>query len=758
MGVARWILCGAFVATARAQQVRMCAVDGAGHAVPGATITVLERTSQKTSTAAVDANGCATVPAGQGLTVTVAAAGFSPETVTDPQNGATRRVTLRLAGEGQTVTVTADRGLAGINDAASSVALLDQKRLDAAPALALDDRLHQVAGFQLFRRTSSWTANPTSSGVSLRGLGSTAASRTLVVSDQVPMNDPFGGWVHWTEIPEPAIRDVELIRGGSAELYGSSAIGGVIDVAPVEPREQNSLQIAADASGATENTALADGMAESATRWMGVLAAGSELKTGGYITTAPALRGSIDVPTNVDTQSGRLELRTPASITGWSAFLRGNVLNESRQNGTPLQTNAARLWRYAGGSDADIDKTHAAVRLFGSREGYRQSFSSVATDRDSENLTKLQHVPTDEFGFVLQATHAFARTLTAAIGADMRDVRATDNESPVMGGVATSTTSISARQREFGGYADAIWQPKEWSLSGSVRVDSFRTFNALQRSTTTHGFTSLPEIDEVMVSPRVGLVRELPHGVALTGTAFRAFRGPTMNELYRTSQVGQQTTIANNSLLAERATGFEFGAEFAPMHAGGRNIGQLRATYFWTEVNRPISAVLLSQTATTQLLQRQNLGQIRSRGVMLEGQSARWRGFDTSLGYQLAVATVTAFNSSSPVQSNLTGKWIPEVPRQSVTATANYTDERVASFHLIASYEGQEFDDSANQFRLHPYARMDVSADRNLQWGFSIFAGAQNLLNRQIDAGLTPLLTLAAPRVVQAGLRYSFRR
>jgi outer membrane receptor protein involved in Fe transport len=261
-----------------------------------------------------------------------------------------------------------------------------------------------------------------------------------------------------------------------------------------------------------------------------------------------------------------------------------------------------------------------------------------------------------------------------------------------------------------------------------------------------------------MVSPRVGLVRYLPHGVALTGTAFRAFRGPTMNELYRTSQVGQQTTIANNSLLAERATGFELGAEFAQMRAGGRELGRMRASYFWTEVNRPISAVLLSQTATSQLLQRQNLGQIRSRGVMVEAQSARWRGFDAGLGYQFAVATVTAFNSNSPAQSNLTGKWIPEVPRHSVTTTVNYAAEHVASFHLIASYAGQEFDDAQNQFRLHPYARFDVSAERRLRWGLTVFAGAQNLLNRQIDAGLTPILTLAAPRLVQAGMRYTFLR
>ena len=755
MGVARWMVWVVFAAVANAQQARVCVVDAAGSPLQAATVTVQAPVAQSGAATALDASGCTSVPAGSVVVVTMT--GFAPVTVKSLAAGAAERVVLRPIAAKESVTVTADRGLAGINDAASSVAVLTPEKLKAAPGLTLDDRLHQIAGFQLFRRTSSWTANPTSSGVSLRALGSTAASRTLVVSDQVPMNDPFGGWVHWTEIPEPAIRDVELVRGGSAELYGSSAIGGVIDVAPVEPLEEKTIAIAADASGATENTVLADGMAESATRWIAALAAASELKTDGYITTAPALRGLVDVPTNVNAQSGRLELRTPPAISGWTAFLRGNVLNESRQNGTPLQTNATRLWRYAGGGDAEVAKTHAALRLFGSREGYRQSFSSVAPNRNSESLTRLQRVPTDEFGFALQLTRAFSHAVTAAAGADMRDVRATDDEAPVVGGVVMAPTVVSARQRELGGYTDAIWQPKGWSVSGSVRVDSFRTFDARQMTPGVRP-RLLPEIDELMVSPRVGLVRYLPHGVALTGTAFRAFRGPTMNELYRTSQVGQQTTIANNSLLAERATGFEFGAELAQISAGGHELGRIRATYFWTEVNRPISAVLLSQTSTSQLLQRQNLGQIRSRGLMVEAESARWQGFDASFGYQLAVATVTAFNSSSPAQSNLTGKWIPEVPRHSVVATANYTNERVANFHLIASYAGQEFDDAQNQFRLHPYARFDVSADRRLKWGLSVFASAQNLLNRQIDAGLTPILTLAAPRLVQAGMRFTFER
>ena len=52
-------------------------------------------------------------------------------------------------------------------------------------------------------------------GFSLRGLGSTALSRTLKLVDHgAPLNDPFGGWVHWNEIPEGALDAVTIATGG----------------------------------------------------------------------------------------------------------------------------------------------------------------------------------------------------------------------------------------------------------------------------------------------------------------------------------------------------------------------------------------------------------------------------------------------------------------------------------------------------------------------------------------------------------------
>ena len=754
--------------TARSQQepARVCVTDSHHH--PLAHVQ-LDRGSEGVSGTAVATvlvatgdDGCASFAPINGPNVYpqdiyLVLEGFEQTAIPEPAAGATVTVILHREVVQQSVTVTADRGLAGINDSASSVAVLSHDQLQAAPTLVLDDRLHSVAGFQLYRRTSSWSANPTTEGVSLRGLGSTAASRTLVVTDQIPLNDPFGGWVHWTEIPAPAVSQVQLIRGGSADLYGSSAIGGVIEVAPVTPSSRP-LTLTADASGATENSALANILLTTAIHRLAALFAASGLTTGGYISTAPALRGTVDIPSNVTSESGRLELRNPPSPNKPTVFLRGNVLNESRSNGTPDQTNATRLWRYAAGADDSLAQTTLTLRLYGSRESYRQSFSSTgvtAATRNSETLTKLQHVLLDELGLIAQASRALPRNFTTALGFDVHDLRATDDETTVATSVLTST---SARQRQTGGFAEAIWQPHNWSISGSIRVDSFRTFNARQILSSSPTIKPLPELDELFAGPRLGLVRTLSRNLALTATAFRAFRGPSMNELYRTGQVGQQTTLANNALLAERATGFEFGGELQT------HVGRLRATYFWTEINRPITTVLISQTPAppappvTQTLQRENLGQIRSDGLMLEGQSQRWHSLDATLGYQLAIATVTAFNTSSPLQTPLLGKWIPEVPRQSVTSTLNYTRPNIANLHIIASYEGRMFDDSANTFVLHPYARFDVSADRKLTHGLSLFAGAQNLLNRTIDAGQTPTLTLAAPRLVQAGLRYNFSR
>src|SRR5256884_8199987 len=70
---------------------------------------------------------------------------------------------------------------------------------------------------------------------SLRGIGASGVSRTLVLLDGVPFNDPVGSWVYWSKIPLMQIDKIEVDEGGISALYGSSAMAGGIDITTRRP-------------------------------------------------------------------------------------------------------------------------------------------------------------------------------------------------------------------------------------------------------------------------------------------------------------------------------------------------------------------------------------------------------------------------------------------------------------------------------------------------------------------------------------------
>lgn len=711
--------------------MQVCARDEQGHAITDAQILIHSTPVQQKAT---DDKGCAAITVGNPSDmIEISHAGFA--TTKQPIGTADLAIVLKVAAANEVVDVTAQRTPLALDASASSIRSMTSEQFDEAPGFNLDDRLRQVAGFQLFRRTGSWVANPTTQGTSLHGLGSTAASRTLVLSDQIPLNDPFGGWIHWNEIPQLAIRGIEVMRGGASDLYGSSAIGGVIDVLPVSPER---FSYALDLAGASQDTSSLNGLISGTVKGWSGLAATSLFRTGGYILIAPEARGPVDITSNVHSQNGRIEVHH--KLGPGSAFLRGNLLNEARSNGTPVTTNGTRIWRYAGGGDwSDGGDGRIMLRLHGANQGYRQTFSTVTANRASERLTRFQRVPSAQIGGAGQWAHTYG-AFTAVAGSDVIDTRATNNETPYSAtNVPLQTISTSARQRDTGLYGELLWQPAGWSVAFSSRVDWFSTFDARQIPTA-----ALPQVAETIYDPRLGIVKQLRGGISLTASGFRAFRGPSMNELYRTGQVGQQTTLANPALRSERATGWEVGAL-----ANVRHIGSVRTSYFWTQVNRPIAAVQVSATPTSQLLMRQNLGQLLSKGVLAEVDMRPVSFLTITAGYQYANSTVSKFQADP----TLAGKWTAQVPRNSGTVQARFERRSLGVFSVDVRASGQQFDDTANQFRLNPFAQVDLYAEHAFAHAIKVYATVQNLADERIEAGRTPQLTLASPRIVMAGIR-----
>src|SRR5690606_11689216 len=124
------------------------------------------------------------------------------------------------------VVVTAARLPPATSDAAFAVIRLDDA--DLRDQQRLDEALASVPAVSLFRRTSSLAANPTTQGISLRAIAPSGAGRTLVTLDGVPLNDPFGGWVIWSQVPTESLSGLDIVRGSGAGPYGAGALTGVI--------------------------------------------------------------------------------------------------------------------------------------------------------------------------------------------------------------------------------------------------------------------------------------------------------------------------------------------------------------------------------------------------------------------------------------------------------------------------------------------------------------------------------------------------
>jgi hypothetical protein len=181
-------------ATTRAQAPIPIVVEDAGGAVlAGAEIA----DSNGKVLGQTDAAGQVTIQCAIPCSVQISANGFASrsETLT-----AAATVRLEPAQIAEQVTVTAYRTPIADLESPATTRTLTQKSLGNTAAITLDDELRQLPGAELFRRSSSLVANPTSQGISLRGLGSTSASRTLVTEDDVPLNDPLGGWIHWQSL------------------------------------------------------------------------------------------------------------------------------------------------------------------------------------------------------------------------------------------------------------------------------------------------------------------------------------------------------------------------------------------------------------------------------------------------------------------------------------------------------------------------------------------------------------------------------
>ena len=589
----------------------------------------------------------------------------------------------------------------------ANVSEITAQTLTRTPGVNLDDRLREVPGFSLFRRTSSVVANPTTQGVSLRGIGSSGASRSLVLWDGIPMNDPFGGWVYWTRFAPENLQRVEISRGASTSVFGDLAMGGAISLfsAPAQSRH-----LLAGYEGGNRKSH--DVWAGYSDLWSHFALSGSgrAYTTDGYFVVPTNVRGPVDRPAAVRFVNGTVRL--DAFTTGHQLFAEANILAEERPNGTVLTGNSTSLGTMSLHYLRQLTHDGISVVGFHTRENFHSSFSAIGAGRRTEQITFRQTVPSDATGAAALWSHAGGHWNTVA-GADVNRAHGIDTDTLFPTGVRIGGGTLLQH---------GVFVQSDFSVAG------FRFFGGARHQFTGQGRT--------FFSPSAGLTygRRRWRG---RGSVYRGFRSPTLNELYREFRVGNAVTQANVALLPETLFGAEAGLDFIGESSS------VRITAFRNAITGLITNVTLSSTPALIVRQRRNASDSLSRGAEISA-GKRWRNWRGDLGY-LYVDSRYA-----------TGPRIPQVPRHQGTGQVSYERGRTLASFGVHSYAAQ-FEDDLNRFVLPGFASVQLLVRRRLVRNLSANLAFENLLDREYLTGFSPTPTIGAPRLWRVGLRWDGR-
>lgn len=625
----------------------------------------------------------------------------------------------------ETVTVSAPAGQLRISTPASAT-VLDAEAVASAAALTVDDLLKTVPGFSLFRRSSSRVANPTTQGVTLRGLSASGASRTIVLADDVLLNDPVGGWVYWSRVPAAAIERIEVTRGAVGDVYGSDAMGGAIRI------ETTSRGARVVAEGGEDGTARLSAFAGRAVGNADVRGAVEGFTTDGYVTVAPESRGVVDVAAE-STHRGAL-LGAGAPVAGSARVdLHGSYFRERRGNGTPLQRNDTEILQGASRlRGLALDGSWSAGASAGS-QAYDQTFSAVSQDRITERLTSAQHVTADSRDGSLEWSRASRRhVILLGISARQVDADLAESRFPLSGPAIAAT--IRARQRTGAAVVQLSAVPaSRLLLSGGLRAEARTSRSDAGDDSRTFKF----------LGPRATAVVRVTDTLSFRTALQTAYRAPTINELYRGFRVGTVETAANAGLRPERAAG----GEAAIMVS--RGAAAARVVAFYTVLTDPIVSVTLSSSPSAILRQRRNAGRITASGVELEA--------DLRVGGPIALTmSMAAIDSRFTAGEGLDGLRVPQVPRLQAAGGVRGVWPR-ASFSVGWRASGSQFDDDRNTFVLRKASALDLRVGwrpaRRVEW----FAAVENAFDDEQDVARTPLRSVGLPRTARVGVRLSLR-
>ncbi len=630
----------------------------------------------------------------------------------------------------------------------------------------VENILRDVPGLQQFRRSDARSANPTSQGVTLRGLGGNASSRALLILDGVPQADPFGGWVAWPGYDALALNSARITRGGGSGADGQGAISGTIELFSDDVGDLIELG-AAYGSRNSVDTDLLFGRELG----QGQLTISANYARGdGFIPIIEGQRGSVDRPAEYE-QAG-LAVRFVAPLSD-NVELQSNVraFTDDRERGFAFSEN------HNDGADASIRLVDRTSDWQWSALAYLQirnfdvSFGGVADDRNSVSRVFEQfNVPSTGLGARFEMRPPVGDDIELRVGGDWRRTEGITNENFFFADNDTPRRSRRAggSTATYGGFVEASVQASDaLVLTGGGRIDFWSIDSGFRKEIELiNPFPGSVRTDEQYANRsgneftgRGGFAYDATDTLTLRGAAYLGWRLPTLNELFRPFRVGADATAANELLEPERVKGAELGLEW-----DNGNV-RLGFTAFYNQLDNAVANVTLANGpglfpgvgfvgGSGTYSQRQNLEAIKSRGIEIDAEFDLGELAD-GLTVRAAYSYVDAKVDGTGAAAAIDGLRPAQVPRHNASGSIRWEGDNGTGASVSARYIGQQFEDDVNILSLADAFTIDGRMALAVNDRLLVETRVENLLDARVEAAISRngIIERAFPRTFWVGLR-----
>lgn len=576
------------------------------------------------------------------------------------------------------VIVTARRVESKVEETPQKVEIITREDIEKTVAVDLTDVLKKNAGVDVIQY------NGVLSGIGIRGFRpefSGTNKRSLLLIDGRP-----AGSTNLATILLDNVERIEILKGPASALYGSSAMGGVVNI--ITRRSRGDLKGEARV-----------GYGSFDTRDLGA-------RAGGNLTEA------IDFDLNASYHNQADDYRMGSGdIRPYTAFRTQNV------NGR-LGADFADHWRIDGKFDVfqgcdiltpgdiadgstnqgskDVDRAAGDIRLSRKFQTHTLSLTAYTAQEKNDYRRVTSTNPLDQpylpynyydnqidwYGVQVQNDWQWSDAHNLVIGIDWERVD-TETRSLSRTGQQQAPFYPDNRKETLGLYAENTFRFNDGNtiLTLGGRYDSIET-TTLQTPFLTNFTPSSTESN--IFNPSIGAKQVLWPGVRLHASAGRAFVTPEAAQLTGYSETirgGQpQITQGNPDLKPERSISWDMGIEYADERS------RLDVTYFWTKVeDRIISNVVISKPPPPApvIVTYANGNEARIQGLEIEGS---WRVADPWTLF----ANITYYFQREETLGGVTSD-IKNVPKETIRAGVDYA-EGPWSGRLQARYVGERFD------------------------------------------------------------------